>query len=107
MAFAEYKLVIDSDLYHGQAGTRSLLLRIAMLIRRGDSPMTGYCTARQETLAKDVGMTVRGVEKSIRQFKKDKLFSEVRNVSETPPKKRLWYKLNLEALAKRKRIHPY
>lgn len=83
MAFKEYLAVLDSDLYEYAGTTKSILARIAHLIiappeegadgkpLREPDPDEGFCTASQEYLACQLGLSESKIRKAVRLFEKD------------------------------------
>jgi hypothetical protein len=83
LAFKEYLAVLDSDLYEYAGTTKSILARIAHLIiappeegpdgkpLREPDPDEGFCTASQEYLACQLGLSESKIRKAVRLFEKD------------------------------------
>jgi len=84
LAFKDYLAVLDSDLYEYCGTTKSILARIAHLIiappkedeatgkQLGEpDPNVGFCTASQEYLACQMGLSESTIRKAVRLFEKD------------------------------------
>lgn len=81
--FEDYLAVLDSDLYEYHGTTKAILARIAHLIigppdegpdgkpKWEPSPDEGYCTASQEYIACQYGISAHTVGGAVREFVKD------------------------------------
>src|SRR5665213_1618059 len=75
MAWPHLKAATESTLYDGQGSFKNIMYRICSLVRKDGQQHAGWCTASEKYLAETTGFSERQVQRAVKQFKKDGVFT--------------------------------